>query len=166
MLKVRLSLKKNRASKESFLIQFETFGQLEDALELIFSPSAASVILYTTAIKCGVHLYKRAKKEFETKEEALDLFSQLKHEENWGDIVFHDVDFKSGSGKVMVRNLFESVARKTSKPSCHFFRGFLAGFLSELFHKTVVVTEEKCASRGDAHCEFRFEEGTAEAQPE
>ena len=162
---MKLNLKKNKPLKDSFSIQFETFGQLEDALELIFSPSAASVILYTAAIKCGVHLYKRVKKEFDTKEEALNLFSQLKREENWGDVVFRDVDFKNGSGKVIVRNSLESVARKTKEPSCHFFRGFLAGFLSELFNRTVVVTEEKCASRGDAHCEFRFGEGQAVSQP-
>ena len=153
---MEVNLRKNKPSKDSFSIQFETFGQLEDALELIFSPSAASVILYTAAIKCGVHLYKRVKKEFDTKETALNVFSRLKREENWGDIVFRDVDFKSGSGRVIVKNLFESVARKTSEPGCHFFRGFLAGFLSELFNRTVVVTEEKCASRGDAYCEFRF----------
>ncbi|MFQ6064886.1 MAG: V4R domain-containing protein [Candidatus Bathyarchaeia archaeon] len=157
-------MKKNKPSKDSFSIQFETFGELEDALELIFSPSAAAVILYTAAIKCGVHLYKRVKKEFNTREEALNLFSQLKHEENWGDIAFREVDFKRGSGKVLIKNSFESVARKTKEPSCHFFRGFLAGFLSELFHRTVVVTEEKCASRGDAHCEFTFEEGQAVSQ--
>ena len=162
---MKLNLKKNKPSKDSFSIQFETFGQLEDALELIFSPSAASVILYTAAIKCGVHLYKRVRKEFDTKEKALDLFSQLKHEENWGDIVFREVDFKRVSGKAIVENSFESVARKTKEPSCHFFRGFLAGFLSELFNRTIVVTEEKCASRGDARCEFRFEEGQAVSQP-
>ncbi len=158
-------MKSNKPSRNSFSIQFETFGHLEDALELIFSPSAASVILYTAAIKCGVHFYEKVKKEFDTKKEALNLFSQLKNEENWGDVVFRQVDFKSGSGKVIIRNSFESVARKTNEPSCHFFRGFLAGFLSELFDRTVVVTEEKCASRGDSHCEFRFEGGEAGSQP-
>jgi len=162
---VKPSLKKNKPSKGCFSIQFETFGQFKDALELIFSPSAASVILYTAAMKCGVHLYKRVKKEFDTKEAALKLFSQLKREENWGDVIFRDVDLENGSGKVIVRDSLESVARETSEPSCHFFRGFLAGFLSELFNSTVVVTEEKCASSGDADCQFRFEEGEAAAKP-
>ncbi len=151
-------MRKNKYSKDGFFIQFETFGQFKDAIELIFSPSAASVILYTAAIKCGVHLYKRVKKEFDTKEDALKLFSQLKREENWGDVTFRNVDLENGSGKVIVKGAFESVARETSEPSCHFFRGFLAGFLSELFNSTVVVTEEKCASSGDANCQFRFEQ--------
>ncbi|NIP66823.1 hypothetical protein GWN63_01900 [Candidatus Bathyarchaeota archaeon] len=146
-------------------MQFRTFGQLEDALELIFSPSAASVILYTAAIKCGVHFYKGVKKKFDTKEEGLKLFSRIKNAENWGDVAFRQVDFNQGSGKTIVKNSFESMTRKTTKPSCHFFRGFLAGFLSELFDRMVEVTEEKCASRGDSHCEFRFEAGEVDSQP-
>jgi predicted hydrocarbon binding protein len=156
---VKLNLKKNRPSKDGFFTHFETFGQFKDALELIFSPSAASVILYTAAVKCGVHLYKRLKKEFDAKEGALRLFSRLKREESWGDITFRDVDLENGSGKVIVKGSFESIARETSEPSCHFLRGFLAGFLSELFNSPVVVTEEKCASSGAANCQFRFEQG-------
>jgi hypothetical protein len=95
---VKLNLKKNSPSKDGFFTHFNTFGQFKDALELIFSPSAASVILYTAAIKCGVHLYQRVKKKFDTKEKALKLFSQLKREENWGDVTFRDVDFENGSG--------------------------------------------------------------------
>ena len=131
---------------------------MENALELIFSPSAASVILYTTAIKCGVHLYQKTKKEFNKKEEALNYLSSLKKEENWGKMSFQEVNFKNGSGRVIIDDSFEAMARKTNQPSCHFFRGFIAGFLSELLKKTIVVTEEKCAGKGDEHCEFIFRE--------
>ncbi len=147
-----------KAREGSFTFQFETFGQMENALELIFSPSAASVILYTTAIKCGVHLYQKTKKEFNKKEEALNYLSSLKKEENWGKMSFQEVNFKNGSGRVIIDDSFEAMARKTNQPSCHFFRGFIAGFLSELLKKTIVVTEEKCAGKGDEHCEFIFRE--------
>lgn len=134
---------------------------MENALELIFSPSAASVILYTTAIKCGVHLYQKTKKEFNKKEEALNYLSSLKKEENWGKMSFQEVNFKNGSGRVIIDDSFEAMTRKTSQPSCHFFRGFIAGFLSELLKKTIIVTEEKCAGKGDEHCEFVFGEQQA-----
>ena len=150
-----------KAREGSFTFQFETFGQMENALELIFSPSAASVILYTTAIKCGVHLYQKTKKEFNKKEEALNYLSSLKKEENWGKMSFQEVDFKNGSGRVIIDDSFEAMTRKTSQPSCHFFRGFIAGFLSELLKKTIIVTEEKCAGKGDEHCEFVFGEQQA-----
>jgi len=131
------------------------------ALELIFSPSAASVILFTAAVKCGAQSYNRMKKEFGTKEEALRRLSELKRKENWGKLTFRNVDFANGSGKVIVADAFETVARKaegreTSQPCCNFFRGFLTGFLSELFEKSVTVTEEKGVGKGDEHCEFIF----------
>jgi len=151
-----------RLPKKSFSFQFETFNDMVSALELIFSPSAASVILFTAAVKCGAQLYSRMKKEFGTKEEALRRLSELKKEENWGNLTFRDVDFVKGSGKVIVADAFETMARKaeggreTGQPSCNFLRGFLSGFLSELFKKTVTVTEEKCAGKGDEYCEFIF----------
>jgi len=148
-------------SKESFSFQFVTFNDLVSALELIFSPSAASVILFTAAVKCGTQSYDRIKEEFGTREEALRLLSELKEKENWGNLTFRDVDFVNGTGKVIVVDAFETMARKakgqeTGQPCCNFLRGFLSGFLSELFEKTLTVTEEKCAGKGDEYCEFIF----------
>jgi len=149
-------------AKKSFSFQFVTFNDMVSALDLIFSPSAASVILFTAAVKCGAQSYERMKKEFGTKEEALRYLSELKKKENWGKLSFRDVDFAGGSGKIIVVDSFETVARKaekgreTDQPSCNFLRGFLSGFLSELFEKSVTVTEEKCVGKGDKHCEFTF----------
>jgi predicted hydrocarbon binding protein len=148
--------------KESFSFQFVTFNDMVSALELIFSPSAASVILFTAAVRCGTQLYNRMRKEIRTKEEALRVLSELKKEENWGKLVFRDVDFANGSGKIIVEDSFETVARKaekargTTRPCCNFLRGFLSGFLSELFEKSITVTEEKCVGKGDERCEFVF----------
>jgi len=149
--------------KNSFSFQFVTFKDLVSALELIFSPSAASVILFTAAVKCGSQSYNRLKKEFGTKEEAFRRLSELKSKENWGKLTFQDVDFNTGSGKVVVADAFETMARKeekgqvTGQPCCNFLRGFLSGFLSEIFEKSITITEEKCAGKGDEHCEFIFE---------
>ena len=149
--------------KNSFSFQFVTFKDLVSALELIFSPSAASVILFTAAVKCGSQSYNRIKKEFGTKEEAFSRLSELKKKENWGKMTFQDVDFTTGSGKVIVADAFETMARKrekgqvTGQPCCNFLRGFLSGFLSELFEKSITITEEKCSGKGDEHCEFIFE---------
>ena len=148
--------------EKSFSFEFVTFNDMVSALELIFSPSAASVILFTAAVRCGAQSYDRMKKEFETKEEALRFLSDLKRKENWGKLSFRDIDFVNGSGKIIVEDAFETVARKAEKgrevrqSRCNFLRGFLSGFLSELFDKSITVTEEKCAGKGDEHCEFTF----------
>ena len=135
---------------------FDMFGQIENALELIFSPSAASVILHTAAIKCGVYAYKQISKEAKTKQDMFAYLSKLKREENWGNVTFTGIDFKRGSGKIRIDNSFEAVARKGNDLGCYFFKGFLTGFLSELFKRSVLVVEEKCLSKGDVHCEFSF----------
>jgi hypothetical protein len=148
--------------KNSFSFQFVAFNDLVSALELIFSPSAASVILFTAAVRCGAQSYNRMKKEFGTREEALRRLSELKRKDNWGEMTFRDVDFVNGSGKVIVADAFETVARKAEvgreagQPCCNFLRGFLTGFLSGLFERSLTITEEKCAGKGDEHCEFTF----------
>jgi len=149
---------KERVEETGFIFPFRAFSDFESALELIFSSSAASVILYMAALKCGRNLCRMVKERVRTKEEALSSLSELKNEKRWGKISFQNVRFESGSGKVVIVGSFEAVARKAKQPSCHFFRGFLAGFLSELFQKTIAVTEEKCAAKGDEQCEFTFEQ--------
>lgn len=136
-------------------LRFVTFAEIEEALENMFS-SGAIVVIASMAKPCGQRSCKRIMEKVETKEEALKQLSKLKSEENWGEPSFFDVDFKNGSGRVIVRNSFETRARKSISPCCHFFKNFLEGFLSELFTKEVRVTEEKCAGKGDEHCEFRF----------
>jgi len=91
-----------------------------------------------------------------TKEKTLNCLCRLKNSDNWGKLSFQNVDFVNRSGKAIVIDSFESIARKTTQPCCHIFRGFLEGFLSELLGKTIEITEEKCAGKGDPHCEFIF----------
>ncbi len=149
-------------SKNSFSFQFVTFDDFVSALELIFSPSGASVILFTAAVRCGAQSYSRMKNEVGTKEQALRRLSELKRKENWGKLTFNEVDFANGSGRVVVADALETMARKleggleAGQLGCDFLRGFLTGFLSELLEKSVNVSEEKCARNGDKHCEFLF----------
>jgi predicted hydrocarbon binding protein len=152
--------------RDRFSFQFETFRDMAEALELIFSDSAASAILFTAAVRCGTQCFKRAVKEGKKRQDAVHYLSELKREENWGEFSFSHVDFMKGIGRVVVTDSFETVPlatrghrTKRSQSCCHFLRGFLAGFLSELFQKPTIVTEEKCAGKGDEHCEFAFKPG-------
>ena len=147
---------KKGSSGEGVLFSFETLSEIESALEEIFSPSAATVILYTAAIRSGANSCKKIMKNARTKEKTLNHLAKLKNDENWGKLSFQNIDFAKRSGKVIIIDSFETKVRKTTQPCCHLFRGFLEGFLSELFGKTIEVTEEKCAGKGDKHCEFAF----------
>jgi len=144
-------------ANNGILLGFETFSDFKSALEEIFSSSAASVILCEAARKCGRHLCEKIMEKTKKKEEVLRLLSELKSEEKWGKISFQDVNYTSSSGRVLISSSFETVANDGSQPGCHFFRGFLSGFLSKLFEKkNITVVEEKCASKGDRYCEFKF----------
>ena len=102
----------DKSPSESFPFRFETFGQVESALEEVFSPSADSVILYVTARKCGERSCRSIMEKAERKETALSCLSELKSEENWGKLSFQNVGFEKGSGKVILIDSFEAAARK------------------------------------------------------
>lgn len=155
--KEKTAIRLDKASlSKGVLFSFETISEIESALEEIFSPSAASTILYTIAKKNGANSCNKIIKRAKTKEKALNYLSKLKNSENWGKLSFQNIDFRKGSGKIIVIDSFESIARKTTQPCCHLFRGFLEGFLSELLGKNIGIKEEKCAGKGDPHCEFTF----------
>jgi len=126
-------------------------------LEELFSPSAASVILYESAKKCGVHLCERLMEKVRKREEALNNLSNLKQEENWGKMSFRDVDLKKGHGRIRVDHPFEMMACSNNQCGCgcSFLRGFLAGFLSKLFNKDITVVKEKY-DKEKKYCELKF----------
>jgi len=143
-----------------FLIQFETFNEIRSALEEMFSPSAASVILYESAKKCGGHLCERMMEKAQKREEALNRLSKLKLEENWGKISFRDVDLKKGYGKIWIDHPFEMMACSDNQCGYAFIRGFLAGFLSKLFNRDMTVVNEKC-NKEKKHCWLKFASSVA-----
>lgn len=148
-------LKEILEENEGFFLDFETFAEMKKALERTFS-SGAMVIIATIAKPCGQRICKQIVAKAKTKEEALNEFSELMNKQNWGELSFFDVDLERGSGKAMVKNSFEARQHQSKGPCCHFFANFIAGFISELFAKNVMVKEDKCAGKGDDHCEFRF----------
>jgi len=148
-------LKEILEENKGFFLDFETFAEMKKTLEETFS-SGAMVIIATMAKPCGQRICKRIVGKAKTKKEALNEFSELVNKQNWGELSFFDVNFEKGSGKAVVKNSFEARQCRTRTPCCHFFANFIAGFISELFAKNVIVKENKCAGKGDDHCEFRF----------
>jgi hypothetical protein len=67
-------------------------------------------------------------------------------------------------GSVKIMKNIEAVMRnkKTDDPVCHWTRGFLAGYLSEIIGVNIEVSEIKCLGRGDEYCEFEIKVKTAE----
>lgn len=120
--------------------------------------SGAKTIVAIMAEPCGRKICREIVREAKSKEEALNQFCVLVREQNWADLSFFDVDFDKGSGKVIGKNSFESRSSfcLSEAPCCNFLASFIAGFLTELFAKDVIVREAKCSGNGHEHCEFRF----------
>ena len=129
-----------KREKAGFVMEFDTFYTFKSALEEIFSPSAACVILGSAANKCGRQSCKNITKKFRDKGNVLAYLPHRKESMNWGEIMFQEVDLQNGKGKIQVNNSFESLMLNCAQPSCHFLRGFFVGFLSELFNREISVT--------------------------
>ena len=142
---------------KTFALRFVTFQELKSSLLKVFGPSA-SAIVYDAGIEPGRKSCLRLLKACKTNEEILAVLVNRKASQNWGRLVFDNVDWQGHSGKVFVVKSFESREIQSREPSCYFFKGYLVGFLSELFQTEVAVSENRCEAIGDHRCEFAFRE--------
>ncbi len=97
-------------------------------------------IFYLVGEKSGRRSAKRRLKESKgSNEKALHHLEFLKREQHWGDIEFTGLDLGRKTGKISLKNCFD-VSFKSSVGECYFMRGFLTGFLSELFQDNITVS--------------------------
>ncbi|MCL4435121.1 MAG: hypothetical protein M1503_08020 [Thaumarchaeota archaeon] len=83
--------------------------------------------------------WRRLEESLGSKEEALHRLEHLKHEQRWGDIEFSGLDLKRKIGKISLKNCFD-VSFKSSIGECFFMRGFITGFLSEIFQDRIATS--------------------------
>ncbi len=144
---------------EGFEFRFVTFQDLKSSLVRIFG-SPARAIVYDAGIEPGRRSFDRMVNETKSKEEVLKLLVSRKAGQNWGMISVESLDWQTNSGRISIQDCFEARGRKETQlsvePSCDFFKGYLAGFLSALFRSDVKVIEERCMAMGDALCVFAF----------
>ena len=77
---------------------------------------------------------------------------------NWiGDYKIVKLDVKKNDLVFRVWNLMdcETFEKRMSKPTSHYFRGVISGFMSKIFKKRIIFVETKCVAEGDSYCEFR-----------
>lgn len=141
---------------DGFFMDFESFNEMKRALHQTFA-SGAIVIIASMARACGRKICAKIKPASKSMEEALSNFSDLMNNRNWGEFSFLEVDFNNGTGRILVKNSFETRTEESAgEKCCHFLVNFTAGFLSELFARNITVTEKKCVGEGDECCEFEF----------
>jgi predicted hydrocarbon binding protein len=83
---------------------------------------------------------------------ALSLFTSV----GWGILDLKTVNLDTKTAEIHIKDGFESAnSRNTSTAAqCHFIRGMLTGWFSELFGRKIGVTETECIAKGDSVCIF------------
>jgi predicted hydrocarbon binding protein len=134
----------------------ELFGSLFDEIERILTPSGFAAVFYNGGKKSGTFITRLLSKRYELKGESLtSAIIQATQAIGWGHIEQISIDEKRLVGKIRVQRCFEALLRgHREEKSCHWTRGFVAGFLSEVFGKSVEAIELKCLATGDEMCEF------------
>ena len=61
----------------------------------------------------------------------------------------------------MGHSLLASLHAPSKEPVCHYYEGFLAGFVSAILNVPVEAVETACRAKGDAQCLFRTKPASA-----
>ena len=88
------------------------------------------------------------------KSRLLKLLSRYKESEGWFRTSIESFDVERCTGRLVCEGIFEAKQFNSDRPSCFFTKGFLKGFLTQLYSKEVSVDEVACASKGDEKCVF------------
>ncbi len=156
VFEARLHDQETFSKDEGFEFRFVTFQDLKTSLIGVFGV-AGRAIIYDAGVEPGKRSCRRIMTVARTHQEALTLLIRKKSRQNWGDMVLDEVDLETRSGRISVANCFEAREVQLEGPSCDFFRGYLAGFLSELLgEEKVMVREESCRAQGASGCTFVF----------
>ncbi len=141
---------------DGFLLRFDSYHQITRCLRETFANSTPLLIAATMGKPCGQVECRSILKNAKSKVDALKYLSEQKKRENWGELSFHEINYEEAFGRIRVAKSFETREGKSNSPICYFFRGFLIGFLSQLYEKPIAVTEIMCMGKGDECCEFVF----------
>lgn len=121
--------------------------------------AGAAVVLYRAGIHAGsmTYAFVREGRQPETESDTVDAFSEYLAES--GLCVPAGVILEADPPRLVFRTKesFESaeLGGKTGGTACHYLRGLMCGFASELLkRRDLVCVESSCEAKGDAACTF------------
>ncbi len=142
----------------AMIFPVELFGSLFEEIEKILTPSGFAAVFYNAGKKSGAFIAALLSKRYGLKGDTLTLaLIQAAKALGWGQVEVFTVNKKRLVGKVKMRSCFEALLKSgRNEKVCHWTRGIVAGFLSEVIGKPVEAVELKCAAAGDEMCEFEI----------
>jgi len=142
----------------AMIMPIELFGSLFEEIEKILTPSGFVAVFYNAGKKSGAFIATLLSKRYQLKGDTLSsALVQATKALGWGQVEAFTIDKDRLVGKVKVRSCFEALLKfDRNDKVCHWTRGIVAGFLSEVIGKQVEAVELKCAAAGDEICEFEI----------
>ena len=112
----------------------------------------ATAILFAGVNSGRRSAIKRLEESHGDKRMALQILIELKREQNWASIEFTEISLANCYGHIKVKHCLCS---KNESNACYFVRGFLKGFLSEVFERQINVSLIG-QHKSDSFCELEF----------
>ncbi len=120
--------------------------------------SGGDVIFFEMGQHYGSSIALGIKKEGDDYEGTIHKLIQSAAFSGWGKVSISG-NLPSGTHlSLRLDNCVFCVDRKSSKPSCNFFRGMLSGIAQILYVRSFKVIEEQCMASGNQCCRFVLEE--------
>ena len=140
----------------AMIMPVELFGSLFDEIEKILTPSGFTAVFYNAGKKSGAFMAELLAERHDLRDQSLVLaLCQATKAIGWGQIEDSKMDLSRPFFKVKIRRCFEALERGARREKiCHWTRGFIAGFSSEVVDEPLEAIEVKCAATGDEICEF------------
>lgn len=141
----------------SILFKVESWGNITAHLQQRFGTGGA-VILYEMGLKAGEARAREVIAEGFKGSIALDVILSERVALGWGVPKLIEFDENRVEGSLSVQELFECLPFKSSGKDSRssFFRGYLAGVITQIFNKKVRVEEVECIGKGDQTCLFKI----------
>lgn len=143
-----------KAKVRALLLAAPAFAIMQEELYRVFS-TGASIILMNFGRPYGKNLAISEKRYTDNPVNILNSLTRLAATAGWGRVTLAGDKVYEDHLRVVVRNcVFCEYVEKRGTPSCYFLAGVIAGIAEELYGDQTRVSEEKCISKGDDHCEF------------
>lgn len=141
------------------LLDGAALEKISDAVRTVLGESGRSTMLYKAGYAAGWEFAGRIERLLNPRSitEWPSLLERLFPALGWGRLRFEEMNLSRASGIIVCRDLLEAVPyfkRRSRSKVCHLFRGYLAGVLSRIAERPILLSEVCCQAIGDENCMF------------
>lgn len=134
----------------------EAIMSLRLELSNLLGEKLAAGVLFRFGFKCGEALIDRMKNIKPKKQEIEKILPKISNDIGLGEIVNIERISEDEMDVELDKSTEANAIGDTSKPSCDYTRGYLAGITSVITKKKFYCVESECLSQGENRCVFHL----------